>query len=199
MERAASPLKAVAFGVAVLYHRLRLGCYKLCNASLDSKHNKDDGSAFELALGVAIIVNVATMGARTFTAADEYILVEDAAAIEAHEAESNPFLVQANIFFVFLFFLEMILKLLAYGFRQYWRSWWNRFDASLVFLSVLSDLVFGLFVSKVNPSVFRIFRIARLAKLARSIRALRLIRMNPATAEMVETATWRCCTHCRPL
>ena len=86
VERAASPLKAVAFGVAVLYHRLRLGCYKLCNASLDSKHNKDDGSAFELALGVAIIVNVATMGARTFTAADEYILVEDAAAIEAHEA-----------------------------------------------------------------------------------------------------------------
>lgn len=74
-----------------------------------------------------------------------------------------------------------------HAFSPDWRSWWNRFDASLVFLSVLSDLVFGVFVNSVNPSVFRIFRIARLAKLARSIRALRLVRMNQATAEMVET------------
>ena len=54
-----SPLTALRFLWRVLFHRLRLGCYHLCNASLDSEQNKDDGSAFELALGVAITVNVA--------------------------------------------------------------------------------------------------------------------------------------------
>ena len=59
-----------------------------------------------------------TVGARTFSAADEYIAADDAAAIEEHEQNASPFLAQSNLFFVFLFLFEMILKLLAYGPRQ---------------------------------------------------------------------------------
>lgn len=58
------------------------------------------------------------MGARTFSASDKYIAADDAAAIEVHEQTASPFLAQSNLFFVFLFLFEMILKLLAYGPRQ---------------------------------------------------------------------------------
>ena len=40
-----------------------------------------------------------------------------------------------NVFFVWIFFIEAVLKIVGWGFRQYWQSAWNRFDFVIVVLT----------------------------------------------------------------
>jgi len=80
-----------------------------------------------------------------------------------------------NYVFSAVFFAELVLKHLGLGFRRYWSSGWNRFDAFVVFASIL-DLVMDFlqqsFLSflKVGPQIARIFRVLRVTRLFKLVK-----------------------------
>ena len=82
-----------------------------------------------------------------------------------------------NYIFAFVFNVEMILKLLAYG-RNYFRQGWNIFDCLIVF-----GTNFGLILKFANAgasfgsttSIIRGFRIMRIFRLAKASIAIRLL------------------------
>ena len=80
-----------------------------------------------------------------------------------------------NYIFSAVFAVELVLKHLGLGFRRYWASNWNRFDAFVVLASIL-DLVMNLlqqsFLSfiKVGPQIARIFRVLRVTRLFKLVK-----------------------------
>lgn len=77
----------------------------------------------------------------------------------------------ANLVFFGLFFVEMIIKLLGLGFKEYFRDKYNTFDFAIILFSCL-DVVF-LFLPGVTSvlggavTAMRGFRLLRIFKLAR--------------------------------
>lgn len=75
-----------------------------------------------------------------------------------------------NVTFAFVFFVELVLKNVGLGPKQYWRDPWNRFDAFIV-TTALFDAVTVLAGSDIelmggfNLSIFRILRLVRVVKL----------------------------------
>lgn len=85
---------------------------------------------------------------------------------------SNVRLEELNVYFTFVFFLEMLIKLFAYGFKGYFLDSFNTFDLVVVVVSVLDVLanLSGVSLGKGTSvvSVFRGFRLLRIFKLARN-------------------------------
>ena len=75
-----------------------------------------------------------------------------------------------NIFFIILFALEFIIKIIALGPKMYFSEKWNRFDFIVVFLS----LVFlGWNTGFVSATLLRVLRIARLFRLVKVSKGLK--------------------------
>lgn len=78
-----------------------------------------------------------------------------------------------NLFFSFVFLIEMIIKQLGLGLKEYFRDRFNSFDAFIVIIS-LADFVFITFFSFGSNTgtgavtAFRAFRLLRVFKLAKS-------------------------------
>ncbi|XP_033121214.1 voltage-dependent calcium channel type A subunit alpha-1-like [Anneissia japonica] len=81
-----------------------------------------------------------------------------------------------NIFFTTMFTVECILKLVAYGVRNYFRDAWNIFDFICVIGSI-TDIMVSEFGNEgfINLSVLRLFRAARLIKLLRQGSSIRIL------------------------
>ena len=73
----------------------------------------------------------------------------------------------ANIVFVVIFTFEAILKLLGYGPKYYFHEPWNKFDFTIVILSLLG------FLSSFNVTALRIIRVARLLRMIKASKGLR--------------------------
>ncbi|XP_053380538.1 voltage-dependent calcium channel type A subunit alpha-1-like isoform X4 [Mercenaria mercenaria] len=98
-------------------------------------------------------------------------------------------LISINIVFTVLFTIECILKLLAFGIKNYFRDAWNIFDFVTVLGSILDVMIneFGERVAEMvtgkeqgdyvgfNVGIFRLFRAARLVKLLRQGYTIRLL------------------------
>ncbi|XP_060591923.1 voltage-dependent calcium channel type A subunit alpha-1-like isoform X8 [Ruditapes philippinarum] len=98
-------------------------------------------------------------------------------------------LISINIIFTVLFTIECILKLLAFGIKNYFRDAWNIFDFVTVLGSILDVMIneFGDRVAEMvtgeeqgdyvglNVGIFRLFRAARLVKLLRQGYTIRLL------------------------
>uniref|UniRef100_A0A8C2J5F2 Voltage-dependent P/Q-type calcium channel subunit alpha-1A n=1 Tax=Cyprinus carpio TaxID=7962 RepID=A0A8C2J5F2_CYPCA len=82
-----------------------------------------------------------------------------------------------NIVFTTLFFMECVLKIIAFGPRNYIRDAWNIFDFVSVIGSITDILVTELWVSDnfINLSFLRLFRAARLIKLLRQGETIRIL------------------------
>merc|ERR1719352_959983 len=87
----------------------------------------------------------------------------------------------ANLTFLVIYIIEMTLKLLGLGPAQYFKDNWNRFDFTLVVLSLIdvdtcSDAPtndFPLPASVIRVlRLFRVVRILRIFKTAKSLRAI---------------------------
>ena len=76
-----------------------------------------------------------------------------------------------NIIIANLFALEMFLKHLGLGFRNYWRDAFNFFDGTLVILSYVEYFLSGYNIG--GLIVLRAFRLLRVFKLAKSWKSLR--------------------------
>jgi len=76
-----------------------------------------------------------------------------------------------NYFFVGAFAAEMVVKLIAFGFRQYLMDTWNVFDAIIV----MGSLVTMFYDAGAIAQVGRVFRIARLLKIVKRAKGLKTL------------------------
>ncbi|XP_071097067.1 voltage-dependent calcium channel type A subunit alpha-1-like isoform X10 [Haliotis cracherodii] len=80
-----------------------------------------------------------------------------------------------NAVFTVLYSLEFILKLLAFGVKNYFRDPWNVFDFITVLGSIIDVLITQYSDATVSFGFFRLFRAARLVKLLRQGYTIRLL------------------------
>ncbi|CAI5639566.1 unnamed protein product [Oreochromis niloticus] len=80
-----------------------------------------------------------------------------------------------NTAFTVLFSVECILKILAFGFLNYFRDTWNIFDFITVLGSITEIVVDLQFVDTINMSFLKLFRAARLIKLLRQGYTIRIL------------------------
>ena len=73
----------------------------------------------------------------------------------------------ANIFFVILFTIEMLMKLYCLGFRSYFISMFNRFDCFVVFGSIAEIALIKYQELSLGISVLRCVRLLRLFKVTK--------------------------------
>mmetsp|Transcript_50037 Transcript_50037/g.119525 ORF Transcript_50037/g.119525 Transcript_50037/m.119525 type:complete len:626 (-) Transcript_50037:162-2039(-) len=106
----------------------------------------------------------------------------DAAAQLSPGDEPQGFWV-ANVVIVLIFVLELLMKLLAHGARQFFcgsERWWNLFDMLIVGLSLMETLIevmaSMMAVSQMDSSHLRVMRFARLARALRGVRVIKLLR-----------------------
>nr|XP_043899798.1 voltage-dependent R-type calcium channel subunit alpha-1E isoform X1 [Solea senegalensis] len=80
-----------------------------------------------------------------------------------------------NTAFTVLFSVECILKIMAFGFLNYFRDTWNIFDFITVLGSITEIVVDLQFVDTFNMSFLKLFRAARLIKLLRQGYTIRIL------------------------
>uniref|UniRef100_A0A667XDH9 Voltage-dependent calcium channel type A subunit alpha-1 n=1 Tax=Myripristis murdjan TaxID=586833 RepID=A0A667XDH9_9TELE len=79
-----------------------------------------------------------------------------------------------NTAFTVLFSIECVLKIMAFGFLNYFRDTWNIFDFITV-LGSISEIVVDLQSAQFNMSFLKLFRAARLIKLLRQGYTIRIL------------------------
>eukprot|EP01064_Diplonema_japonicum_P039661 TRINITY_DN9_c4_g1_i1.p1 TRINITY_DN9_c4_g1~~TRINITY_DN9_c4_g1_i1.p1 ORF type:complete len:1736 (+),score=356.14 TRINITY_DN9_c4_g1_i1:114-5321(+) len=81
----------------------------------------------------------------------------------------------ANIMFVIIFFVEAVMKLIALSPTGYMSDHWNKFDFSVLIISVLGIVMNITYTDGPALSVFRILRLARLLRAVRVAGGLRTL------------------------
>lgn len=92
--------------------------------------------------------------------------------LQGFEIESqylNLIRIADNLFTV-IFIIEMTIKIREYGFTEYWKINWNKFDAILVVLATPSLLLWVFNLDIVGLHFLLVFRIARVFKFFRFIK-----------------------------
>ncbi|XP_033611778.1 voltage-dependent calcium channel type A subunit alpha-1 isoform X2 [Cryptotermes secundus] len=80
-----------------------------------------------------------------------------------------------NIGFTSMFTIECILKIVAFGVRNFFKDPWNTFDFITVIGSIIDALVIELGENFINVGFLRLFRAARLIKLLRQGYTIRIL------------------------
>ncbi|XP_059351423.1 voltage-dependent calcium channel type A subunit alpha-1-like isoform X2 [Daphnia carinata] len=80
-----------------------------------------------------------------------------------------------NLIFTMLFSLECILKLAAFGIKNFFKDPWNTFDFVTVVGSIIDALVVEFGENFINVGFLRLFRAARLIKLLRQGYTIRIL------------------------
>nr|XP_020468651.1 voltage-dependent R-type calcium channel subunit alpha-1E [Monopterus albus] len=80
-----------------------------------------------------------------------------------------------NTAFTVLFSVECVLKIMAFGFLNYFRDTWNIFDFITVLGSITEIVVDLQFLDTINMSFLKLFRAARLIKLLRQGYTIRIL------------------------
>ena len=97
-------------------------------------------------------------------------------------------LIIANMFFVFVFLCEFILKILAYGVVGYFHTNWNRFDFFVVVVSIID--IFCEKMINIDKQFLQTFQVIRLLKVLRVLRIFRLIKIVKGLDKIIETLSW---------
>ncbi|XP_043985097.1 voltage-dependent R-type calcium channel subunit alpha-1E isoform X4 [Gambusia affinis] len=87
----------------------------------------------------------------------------------------DAFLKHLNTAFTILFSIECVLKILAFGFLNYFRDTWNIFDFITVLGSITEIVVDLQRIDTFNMSFLKLFRAARLIKLLRQGYTIRIL------------------------
>ncbi|XP_062411314.1 voltage-dependent R-type calcium channel subunit alpha-1E [Sardina pilchardus] len=80
-----------------------------------------------------------------------------------------------NTAFTVLFSVECVLKIMAFGFLNYFRDTWNIFDFITVLGSITEIIMVDMQSTSVNMSFLKLFRAARLIKLLRQGYTIRIL------------------------
>ncbi|XP_074630746.1 sodium channel protein 1 brain-like isoform X1 [Acropora palmata] len=112
-----------------------------------------NSSAFETLITLCILFNTLAMALEHFRMDKTFAKV----------------LEYCNLVFTVVFIMEMVLKLIAFGPKEYCKNKWNLFDGAIVILSVLDmALTYSNTIDGAGLSVLRTFRLLRVLKLAQS-------------------------------
>lgn len=100
------------------------------------------------------------------------VIMLNAVVLFLQESGINyPVITILDISCTFIFIIEMIVKHLCWGFKQYWASGWNRLDGTLVILSLPSLIVAFLPAISVDLSFLMILRVLRVFRFFRLVHA----------------------------
>ncbi|XP_054860127.1 voltage-dependent T-type calcium channel subunit alpha-1G isoform X6 [Amphiprion ocellaris] len=89
-----------------------------------------------------------------------------------------------NYIFTFIFVLESVFKLVAFGFRRFFKDKWNQLDLAIVLLSIMGITLEEIEVNAslpINPTIIRIMRVLRIA------RVLKLLKMAVGMRALLDT------------
>ncbi|KAG8239539.1 hypothetical protein J437_LFUL019258 [Ladona fulva] len=113
-------------------------------------HSVVTSKYFDLAIAAVIGLNVVTM-------AMEFYMMPKALTYA---------LKIFNYFFTAVFILESVMKLVALGFRLYFKDRWNQLDVGIVILSIVGIVLEELEskIIPINPTIIRVMRVLRIAR-----------------------------------
>ena len=165
---------------------------------------KGRGTTFELIISLLVLANTVVMALYYFESPedDEYILYGSDDYLDLQKTEWRANLDRINDIFTAIFVLEMLLKLTAFGFRNYWRDSWNKFDVVVVFASLIMVAVDGFMGISVVPETYtnkmgeymnfdpKTLRVMRVVKLVRVVRLLKGLAKYPriqAATQLIDT------------
>uniref|UniRef100_A0A674EQS8 Voltage-dependent T-type calcium channel subunit alpha n=1 Tax=Salmo trutta TaxID=8032 RepID=A0A674EQS8_SALTR len=89
-----------------------------------------------------------------------------------------------NYIFTIVFVLESVFKLVAFGFRRFFKDRWNQLDLAIVLLSIMGITLEEIEVNAslpINPTIIRIMRVLRIA------RVLKLLKMAVGMRALLDT------------
>ncbi|XP_062382277.1 voltage-dependent T-type calcium channel subunit alpha-1G [Sardina pilchardus] len=89
-----------------------------------------------------------------------------------------------NYIFTVIFVLESVFKLVAFGFRRFFKDRWNQLDLAIVLLSIMGITLEEIEVNAslpINPTIIRIMRVLRIA------RVLKLLKMAVGMRALLDT------------
>ncbi|KAM5330468.1 voltage-dependent T-type calcium channel subunit alpha-1H isoform 5-T5 [Glossophaga mutica] len=89
-----------------------------------------------------------------------------------------------NYVFTIVFVFEAVLKLVAFGFRRFFKDRWNQLDLAIVLLSIMGITLEEIEMSAalpINPTIIRIMRVLRIA------RVLKLLKMATGMRALLDT------------
>lgn len=112
-----------------------------------------NSSGFEYFITGVIVLNTIAMCMEFYGAPQKYIYA----------------LSVANQVFVIIFTLEAVIKLIGLGTTYYFYIDWNKFDFSIVIVSLVSE---SPLMNNINLTAFRIIRVARLLRMLKSSKKL---------------------------
>ncbi|XP_029767479.1 sodium channel protein type 5 subunit alpha-like, partial [Terrapene carolina triunguis] len=118
--------------------------------------------AFDIIIMILISLNMITMMVET----------------DDQSIRKTDILNKINMFFVAIFTVECIVKLLALR-HYYFTNGWNIFDLSVVIMSVVGTLlshIVNAFENYFSPTLFRVIRLAQIGRILRLVRAAKGIR-----------------------
>ncbi|ROL28013.1 Voltage-dependent T-type calcium channel subunit alpha-1I [Anabarilius grahami] len=139
------------------YSHVRLMIHTLCTSHY-----------LDIFITFIICVNVVTMSLEHYS--------------QPHSLEIT--LKYCNYFFTSTFVLEAVLKLIAFGFRRFFKDRWNQLDLGIVLLSIMGIILEEIEISAalpINPTIIRIMRVLRIA------RVLKLLKMATGMRALLDT------------
>uniref|UniRef100_A0A8C2J143 Calcium channel, voltage-dependent, T type, alpha 1H subunit a n=1 Tax=Cyprinus carpio TaxID=7962 RepID=A0A8C2J143_CYPCA len=89
-----------------------------------------------------------------------------------------------NYVFTIIFIIEALLKLVAFGFRRFFKDRWNQLDLAIVLLSIMGITLEEIKMNAalpINPTIIRIMRVLRIA------RVLKLLKMATGMRALLDT------------
>ncbi|XP_073414555.1 voltage-dependent T-type calcium channel subunit alpha-1H isoform X4 [Dendrobates tinctorius] len=89
-----------------------------------------------------------------------------------------------NYIFTIVFVFEALLKLVAFGFRRFFKDRWNQLDLAIVLLSIMGITLEEIEINAslpINPTIIRIMRVLRIA------RVLKLLKMATGMRALLDT------------
>ncbi|KAM6424198.1 voltage-dependent T-type calcium channel subunit alpha-1H isoform 3-T4 [Liasis olivaceus] len=89
-----------------------------------------------------------------------------------------------NYMFTTVFVVEAVLKLVAFGFRRFFKDRWNQLDLAIVLLSIMGITLEEIEMNAalpINPTIIRIMRVLRIA------RVLKLLKMATGMRALLDT------------
>uniref|UniRef100_A0A3Q2PDK8 Voltage-dependent T-type calcium channel subunit alpha-1I-like n=1 Tax=Fundulus heteroclitus TaxID=8078 RepID=A0A3Q2PDK8_FUNHE len=139
------------------YGRTRLAIHTLCTSHY-----------LDLVITFIICINVITMSLEHYS--------------QPQSLETA--LKYCNYFFTSTFVIEASLKLVAFGFRRFFKDRWNQLDLAIVLLSVMGITLEEIEINAslpINPTIIRIMRVLRIA------RVLKLLKMATGMRALLDT------------
>jgi hypothetical protein len=176
--------------------------WKIVSFDLDGKER---GTTFELIISILVVLNTLfmCMDYTALPAEGEWIKVSDIEAME--NLQDTPWrrnLDMVNDCFFALFLVELVLKIVAYGIRNWWRDAWNKFDALIIGSGLVQTILMGFMgiqflppvysdgagqVLLFDPKTLRILRVFRLVRIVRLLRGLAKYERVQAITQLLDT------------